>query len=194
MTEEDVYVMLAWPTGPLEVQAASTCEPIKEFVKLLKQWRTTDVVEQGNKDEKEFRGKQGRDKVIDRVDHWKSIHETTHMVKENHTHIEPLASTHGSPPIAEKPCLECDIEREPPIAGPNDPIELSYNRIMEVTEEDVCVTLGLPTGPLEYTRHANQQINTPTSSNNGGKCEILEEQGQQKPGRWVEFRGKRWKD
>ncbi|KAJ8433836.1 hypothetical protein Cgig2_028153 [Carnegiea gigantea] len=40
MTVEDVYAALELPTGPLEVHVASTNEPIKEYTKLLKQWRT----------------------------------------------------------------------------------------------------------------------------------------------------------
>ncbi|KAJ8449238.1 hypothetical protein Cgig2_021702 [Carnegiea gigantea] len=39
ITEEDVHAILALHIGPLEVQAASTCEPKNKYTKLLKQCR-----------------------------------------------------------------------------------------------------------------------------------------------------------
>ena len=94
-------------------------------------WITT-ATEQRNKDEIEFPGEHRRGKAIDRVDYHKIIHESeielqrksTHMVQENHVHTEPSASTHGSPPAPKEPCQQCGSKREPPIGGPNDPIEV----------------------------------------------------------------------
>ena len=37
---------------------------------------------------------------------------------------EPPASTNGPQPVPQSSCLECGREMEPPIAGPNDPIEV----------------------------------------------------------------------
>ncbi|KAJ8436042.1 hypothetical protein Cgig2_017510 [Carnegiea gigantea] len=78
------------------------------------QW-TIDVVEQENRDEKEFPGEHGRGKTIDRVDYQKIIHESemelqeksTLIIEENQAYVEPSASTHGSPPITEQPSLGC---------------------------------------------------------------------------------------
>ncbi|KAJ8433833.1 LOW QUALITY PROTEIN: hypothetical protein Cgig2_028150 [Carnegiea gigantea] len=161
-----------------------------------------DAVEQRNKDEKEFLGEQGGGKIIYMEDCQKIIHESeiglqtklAHMAPENQAHTEPSASTHGSLPTPEQPLLECCSEREPPIAGPNDPVVLSDNRILEMNEEDVYASLGLPTSPLALqARHANQQMTPPNSSNNGGHSEILEERGQQKQGRWLKRKRGPWR-
>ncbi|KAJ8436041.1 hypothetical protein Cgig2_017509 [Carnegiea gigantea] len=110
-----------------------------------------------NKAEKEFPREHGRGKTIDMIDYQEIIYESenelqtkvTHMAQENQAHNEPSASTHGSSLAPEQPCLECGSKREPQIVGPNDPIELSNNKISEMTEEDVCATLALPTGLFE---------------------------------------------
>jgi len=46
------------------------------------------------------------------------------QAQENQAHTEPSASTHGSSPALERPRQKCGSEREPPTAGPNDPINL----------------------------------------------------------------------
>ncbi|KAJ8436047.1 hypothetical protein Cgig2_017515 [Carnegiea gigantea] len=45
------------------------------------------------------------------------------MAVENQANTEPLASTYGSPPAPKEPSVACGSEKEPPIGGPNDPIE-----------------------------------------------------------------------
>ncbi|KAJ8436051.1 hypothetical protein Cgig2_017519 [Carnegiea gigantea] len=80
---------------------------------------------------------------------------SAHMALENQAHIEPLASSHDTPPGPKEPSIACGSEREPLIRGPNDPIE------------------------FKQPQHANQQLNTPNPSNNGG-------QGTTKVGKMVE--------
>ncbi|KAJ8435402.1 hypothetical protein Cgig2_009653 [Carnegiea gigantea] len=92
---------------------------------------TTYAIEQRNKDEKEFSGEYGRGKTIHRIDYQSIVHEgETHLheefaslARENQKHTDPAALTHGPPPASRPPCSECGREREPPSAGPNDPIE-----------------------------------------------------------------------
>ncbi|KAJ8443038.1 LOW QUALITY PROTEIN: hypothetical protein Cgig2_030241 [Carnegiea gigantea] len=83
-----------------------------------------DAVEQRNEDEKEFPREYGRGKTIDRIDYQSIIREGIRKrgIRKPKAH-RPVASTHG-PPLAPQPlCSECGSEREPPMAGPNDPIE-----------------------------------------------------------------------
>jgi len=46
------------------------------------------------------------------------------MARKNQKCTEPPASTDGPQPVPQPSCSECGREREPPIAGPNDPIEV----------------------------------------------------------------------
>ncbi|KAJ8426863.1 hypothetical protein Cgig2_008658 [Carnegiea gigantea] len=95
---------------------------------------TTGAVEQRNKDEKEFLGEYERGKTIDRIDYQSIIREgETHLheefaslARENQKHTDPAALTPCPPPAPRPPCSECGREREPPLAGPNDPIEQRF--------------------------------------------------------------------
>ncbi|KAJ8436039.1 hypothetical protein Cgig2_017507 [Carnegiea gigantea] len=49
---------------------------------------------------------------------------SAHMAPKKQAHTEPSTSAHGSPLIPEEPSQECGSVREPPVAGPNDPIEI----------------------------------------------------------------------
>ena len=49
---------------------------------------------------------------------------SAHMAQESQEHIEPSASTYDPPVAPEQPCSKCASERESPIAGQNDPIEV----------------------------------------------------------------------
>jgi len=93
---------------------------------------TTNAVEKRNKDEKQFPGEYRRGKTIDRIDYQSIIHEgesdlheeLVSMAQKNQKCTEPPASTDGPQPVPQPPCSECGREREPPIARPNDPIEV----------------------------------------------------------------------
>ncbi|KAJ8434394.1 hypothetical protein Cgig2_014241 [Carnegiea gigantea] len=93
---------------------------------------TIDAVEQRNKDEKEFPGEYGRGKTIDRINYQSIIRESeTHLheefaslARDNQKHTDRAALTPCPPPAPRPPCSECGREREPPLAGPNDPIEV----------------------------------------------------------------------
>ncbi|KAJ8446933.1 hypothetical protein Cgig2_026431 [Carnegiea gigantea] len=92
---------------------------------------TIDTVEQRNNNEKEFPGEYGRGKTIDRINYQSIIREgETHLheefaslARDNQKHTDPAALTPYPPPAPRLPCSEYGREREPPLAGPNDPIE-----------------------------------------------------------------------
>ncbi|KAJ8432427.1 hypothetical protein Cgig2_016057 [Carnegiea gigantea] len=98
---------------------------------------TTDAVEQRNKDEKEFPGEYGRGKTIDRIDYQLIIREGethlheefTSLARDSQKHTGPAALTPCPPPAPRPPCSKCGREREPPLAGPNDSIEVHANRL-----------------------------------------------------------------
>ena len=93
---------------------------------------TTNAVEKRNKDEKQFPGEYGRGKTIDKVDYQSIIREgesdlheeLATMAQKNQKRTEPSASIDGPQPVPQPPCSECGREREPLIAGPNEPIEV----------------------------------------------------------------------
>lgn len=49
------------------------------------------------------------------------------MAPENQAHTVPLESTYASLPATMEPSVGFGREREPPIVGPNDPIEVKEN-------------------------------------------------------------------
>ncbi|KAJ8436052.1 hypothetical protein Cgig2_017520 [Carnegiea gigantea] len=74
------------------------------------------------------------------------------MAQANQAHTEHLASTHGSPPAAEQPCPKHGSEAEPPIARPNNPIEIALRT--SSLEVQVAVTYE-PTN--EHSKLLNQR-------------------------------------